>query len=98
MSLLKWDPFRNIAALQEGINRLFNDSFPNIQTAAEDPGEGVWRPLVDILEEADCVVVKAELPGIAKSDISIEIKDDTLILKGRRIPEKEASKERFLLR
>lgn len=98
MSLLRWDPFRNIAALQEGINRLFKDSFPNIESAAEDMAGGRWRPVVDVFEREDCIVVKAELPGIAKEDISIEIKDDALILRGQRSEESGVPKERWLLR
>ena len=98
MSLLRWDPFRNIAALQEGINRLFKDSFPNIEPATEEMASGRWRPVVDVYEEGECVVLKAELPGIAKEDVSIEIKDDVLILRGQRLEETGVAKERCLLR
>jgi HSP20 family protein len=98
MSLMRWDPFRNIAALQEGINRLFNDSFPRMDTAADEVSCGKWRPVVDIYEEGDWVVLNAELPGIGKNDISIEVKNDILIISGQRSESKELPKERYFIK
>jgi hypothetical protein len=83
MAVVKWDPFRDLISIQARMNRLFE------QTLSRSRGEeGVsattWTPAVDIYETADTIVMKAELPGVAREDIQIQINDNTLTLKGER--------------
>ena len=83
MSLIRWDPFSNIATLQERINRLFEDAFPRSEDD-EDLSASAWRPLVDIFESEAGVTMFVDLPGVDKTDVSVEVKDNILTIKGNR--------------
>lgn len=84
MSILKWDPFRNMATLQGRINRLFEDAFPAVAENSEDLTESAWHPLVDIFETDSSIIVQVDLPGVDKEDVSVEVKENFLIIKGER--------------
>jgi HSP20 family protein len=56
---------------------------------------GSWRPVVDIYENEDSVVVKAELPGVDKKDIKVDLKDGVLTLTGERSHEKEVNEDKY---
>jgi HSP20 family protein len=98
MPLVKWDPFRNVATLQERINRLFEDSFPPSQAAQDDLAVCAWRPDVDIYETDSGVVIKVDLPGVRKEDVSVEVKDNLLTLRGERKEEVEVPENRYYRR
>jgi HSP20 family protein len=95
MAIVRWDPFRDVAALQDRINRIFNESFGRSQDLEDDVGLYDWRPPVDIYETNDGVVLKVELPGIKKEDVSVEIKDNVLALKGERLLDPEIKDEKY---
>jgi HSP20 family protein len=98
MALAKWDPFKEVTTLQERINRLFEDAFPRTREREEDLSPGIWRPAVDIYEGETAVVLKAELPGIKKGDVSVEVKDNVLTIKGERKAESEIKEEKYYRR
>jgi len=95
MTIVKWDPFRNVAALQDRINRIFDESFSRTSDIDDDISMSAWKPLVDIYETDEAIILKAELPGIKKEDVSVEIKDNVLTLKGERIEDKEVKEESY---
>ena len=84
MSLVRWDPFSNIATLQDRINRLFDDAFPGTPEGDEDMAACAWRPMVDIYEAESGAVIQVDLPGVDKSDVGVEIKENILTIKGER--------------
>ena len=86
MTIVKWDPFRNVAALQDRINRMFDDSFSQARGEGDMSSYG-WRPSVDIYEVEGGIVIKADLPGVDKEDVAVEVKDNLLTLKGIRSEE-----------
>jgi HSP20 family protein len=95
MAVVKWDPFRDLISIQDRMNRLFE------QTLSRSRGdEGVsattWTPAVDIYETADTIVMKAELPGVAREDIQIQINENTLTLQGERRFAKDVQEENYL--
>jgi HSP20 family protein len=98
MPLVKWDPFRNVATLQERINRLFEDSFPHSQNTQDDLAVCAWRPDVDIYETDSGVVIKVDLPGVRKEDVSVEVKDNILTLRGERQETSEIPENRYYRR
>ena len=98
MALVRWDPFRNVATLQDRINRLFEDAFPRSRDIDDDVSMCAWRPAVDIYETENGLVLKAELPGVKKEDVSVEIKDNILTLKGERIEDKRVDEENYYRR
>jgi HSP20 family protein len=85
MSLVRWDPFKNIATLQDRINRLFEDAFPRAADDDEDLPACAWRPLVDIFETESGVAILVDLPGVSKEDVSVEVKENVLTIKGDRV-------------
>jgi HSP20 family protein len=98
MTVLKWDPSVNIAALQDRINRLFKDAFPGPPGPEEEISECNWRPQVDILETDDGIVIQADLPGVNKEDVSVEVKENILSLKGIRNEEFTVPDDRYYRR
>jgi len=95
MALIRWDPFREMSALQERMNRLFSDVRAQAPVRGEEIVQGAWIPAVDIFETNEAIVLKAELPGITAQDISVEVKDNTLTLKGEKKFEKELKEENY---
>lgn len=95
MALIRWDPFREMSALQERMNRLFSDVRAQAPVRGEEIVQGAWVPAVDIFETNEAIVLKAELPGITAQDISVEVKDNTLTLKGENKFEKEVKEENY---
>lgn len=87
MAIIKWSPAREIASLQQGINRLFEDVFA--QPGGYDSDAMVaWRPPVDIVDTQEAIVIFAEIPGVDKDDVSIEVKDNVLTIQGERVVDK----------
>ncbi len=84
MAIIKWDPLGNIATLQDRINQLFDDSFPHQHQDDETVPLCAWTPSVDIYETEQGVVIAADLPGVNKEDVVVEVKDDLLTISGQR--------------
>lgn len=95
MALLKWDPFKDLLTIQERMNRLFDETISRTKGAGEDIGRSGWHPPVDIYETEEHIVLKAELPGIDKKNIEVEINDNILVLKGERKFEKNVKEENY---
>jgi len=95
MTLIRWDPFREVSALQERMNRLFSNYRSASPYREEEISQSPWVPPVDIYETDDSLVFKAELPGVTKEDITVEVKDNTLTLKGEKKFGKEAKEESY---
>jgi len=93
MTIVKWDPFQNVAALQDRINRMFEDSFAQADRGEDEMGSYGWRPSVDIYEVAEGIVIKADLPGVEKEDVRVEVKDNFLTLKGIRGDDSDRGEE-----
>jgi HSP20 family protein len=97
MSVIRWDPFRNMVALQDRINRLFEDAFPR-NAEEEDLAACAWRPPVDIFEEDNGFVVQVDLPGVNKEDVAVEIKNNLLVIQGKRQVESGVDDDRYYRR
>ncbi len=95
MAIIRWDPFREVSALQERMNRLFSDLRTSSPLREEEISQGSWVPPVDIYETEDSLVFKAELPGVTKDDITVEVKDNTMTLKGEKRFEKDVKEESY---
>ena len=98
MTIGKWDPFRNVATLQDRINRMFDETFPHSTGSDEEMCACAWTPNVDIFETEAGLTIKADLPGLNKSDVTVEFRDTILILKGDRVDDSGVDSERYLRR
>lgn len=96
MTIVKWDPFRNVTTLQDRINKLFDDSFPRQEPQDDDLTFCDWRPSVDIYVTDNNAVIKVDLPGVKKENVSVEIKETILTIKGERVEDESAPKDNYL--
>jgi HSP20 family protein len=93
MTIVRWEPLRELGTLQSEMNRLFNTVF-------ESPGGNGgtlrrWMPAMDLLETSDHFVLRADLPGMSEEDVKIELEDATLSISGERKTEHESEQEGF---
>jgi HSP20 family protein len=91
MAITRWDPFREVVALQNRMNSLFremNESDSPLTAAS-------FVPAVDIYEDSKKVVLKLEVPGIEEKDLDVRIENHTLTVKGERKFEREEKEENF---
>ncbi len=95
MALIRWDPFREMSALQERMNRLMSDFRTRAPLGEEEMAQGSWIPPVDIYETKDSIVLNIELPGVTKDDMTLEVKDSTLTIRGEKKVEKDLKEESF---
>jgi len=98
MALVRWTPTREMVSWQDRINRFFDDAFLGKGFMGEEYALGNWQPSVDIYDETEKLVIKAELPGMDKKDISIDLKDRVLTLKGERQMDNEVKEDRYYRR
>src|SRR3984957_17250013 len=82
MSITRWDPFRNVATLQEQVNRLFENSAQ--AGRADNSALTSWAPAVDIYETENELVLKADLPDIHEQDLDIRVENNMLTIRGER--------------
>ena len=87
-------PFRELMALQDRMNRMFDSSVHGEMTD-EEVEAAAWKPAVDIYETADAIMVNVEAPGMSRDMFTVEVKDDLLTLKGDRPFEKDVAREHY---
>ena len=75
--IVRWNPVREMMALQSAMNRLMDESFDELSPAMRR-----WDLAVDLVETDESFVVKASLPGIYPNDLDITVEDDMLNIKG----------------
>ncbi|MBI5642712.1 MAG: Hsp20/alpha crystallin family protein [Deltaproteobacteria bacterium] len=95
MALTRRDPFKDLLFLQERMSRIFDEALLKYKGCASLAAGGAWYPPVDIYETEDNVILKAELPGVETKSVSIEVNENTLMLKGERKLEKNLSEENY---
>ena len=94
MAVIRWDPFRDMNVLQDRMNRLFEDAGRGWR-GSEPSATTAWSPAVDIFETEGEIVVKAELPGMERKDITLNLEKNVLTLKGERRFDKETKEENY---
>jgi len=100
MELIRWNPMREMFGMRHRMNTLFDDSFyPSARNAQSDEAAlWNWNPIVDIYDEEESIVIKAELPGVDKEDIVVDVKGRVLTLKGERSGGNEIRKDNYYRR
>jgi HSP20 family protein len=92
MALVRWEPAREVDSLQSEVNRVFDAFFG---TAGGGNRTRRWVPAMDLVETEDHLVLKADLPGMSRDDVEIEIKDGVLTVAGERRTDHEEKSEGF---
>ena len=93
MTIVRWEPLRELSSLQSEMNRLFNTAFDRRIHRARPLRR--WVPAMDLVETGDQFVLRADLPGMTEEDVQIELEDGTLTVSGERKAEHEANEEGF---
>ena len=91
MLITRWDPFREVATLQNRVNSLFREASAGDGTLTT----AKFAPAVDIYEDSKKVVLKLEVPGVAEKDLDVRVENNTLTVKGERKFEKDEKEENF---
>jgi HSP20 family protein len=85
MTLNRWDPFKDLLNFQERMARLIHAT-----AGVEAPRRrATWRPVVDIMETSTAYVLRADLPGVGRDKINVEIRGSKLTIQGERPIEDE---------
>jgi HSP20 family protein len=92
--LTRFQPFREVASLQDRVNRLFRESYNNAGSD-ESLTTSTFAPAVDVYEDEHKVTLKIEVPGIEEKDIDVRVENNTLTVHGERKIEKEEKEENY---
>jgi HSP20 family protein len=101
MALIRWrpgrelSPFRSLTGIQDEINRLFDLTLSGWPNEHQGLFGGEWAPAVDVVEDDEKVVVKAELPGLTDKDVDISVVDNMLTIKGEKKQEEEKKEKGY---
>ena len=99
----RWfDPFEELRRLQERMYRIFKEIEPSFMERKMLPATGgelaTVEPFVDVIDNGDKVVVAADIPGVEKEDLSVNISGDMLEISAERKKEAEEKKEGYVRR
>ena len=94
MNIVRFDPVREMSALQDRVNRIFADAYSRRDDDLMN--QGAWVPPVDIFEtDKHEVVIKAELPDVNREDISLRVENNTLTISGEKKMENEVKENQY---
>lgn len=94
MSMARFDPFRDLAVLQDRMNRLLNDA-QSPRQPDDLMNRGAWTPAVDIYEVEGALLLKAELPEMRREDIDVSVENGMLTIRGERKLDQQIKQESF---
>ena len=89
-----YDPFEQIEQLQKDMNRFFD--FAGDFLPEKTGSQGLWTPPIDVIEEKDKYIVKADIPGVVKEDIDVSVDHNVLTVSGKKSQEQKVEKEGYL--
>jgi HSP20 family protein len=94
MALTRWEPFEGMTSLRREMDRLFDTFFDRSPISSTIQG-GMLEPAIEIADTKDAVMVKAQVPGVSKENLHIDIMDDVLTLRGEMKEETKTEEQRF---
>ncbi len=98
MELVRWNPIKDVFSLRNRMNRVFGDFYFPTNREEGDLPMWNWNPVVDVYDNDDNIVLKAEIPGIDKKDIVVDVKGRVLTLKGERSSDNEVKEDNYYRR
>ena len=93
MVVTRWEPLKDLMALQERMNKLFDETFSR---GAQDVDVGAWSPPVDIMEQGDEIIIKMEVAEVEQKEIDIKVEGNALTIKGERKLEEGTKREDYV--
>jgi len=85
---VQWNPFRQLSTLRDDLDRFFDNPLAGLGEFTQ-PFLSGWMPAMDLYEDKDNFVLKAELPGMKKEDIEISLHEGVLTVSGERKSEEQ---------
>ena len=95
MAIVRWDTYRDVLALQNRMNSLFQDFSRNNGSGENELATAGFVPPVDIYEDENKLVLKIEIPGMRQEDLDVRMENNTLTVKGERTFQSEGKEENF---
>ena len=95
MTLVRWDPFRELEDVSDRLNRMFNRPALDRTSGKETMVVADWVPSVDVSETDGSYQIKAEIPDVKKEDVKVTLEDGVLTIQGERKQEKEVKGTRY---
>jgi HSP20 family protein len=92
MALIRWEPARELQSLQHEVNRLFGNAFDSPTGGGHGGALRRWIPAMDLVEEGENYVLRADLPGLREDEVKVEVEDGVLRISGERRSEHEERK------
>jgi HSP20 family protein len=96
MTVFRWNSLQDLFAIQEKVNRLFEETIHRTEFPDEGLDTALWSPAADVFESADEIVLNIELPGVQLSDVRLEALDGKLRVSGHRKAEDGAEPRHFV--
>ena len=93
MAIIRWEPARELQSIRQEMNRLFGTFFDSPAGAGDGGALRRWIPAMDLIEEDDRYVLRADLPGVREDEVHVELEDNVLTISGERKSEHEERKE-----
>ncbi len=97
MSLVRWDPFRDMEEMAERVNRYFGH--PVLARAGDSRKENLgipdWVPVADVAESPTGYLVRVELPGLGTGDVRVSVDGHVLSIAGERRQEEREKETRY---
>ena len=84
--LFRMNPFSLMRRMTEELDRAY------VESAGREQGEPVWAPAIEVTHREGNYIVRAELPGLNRDDVKLEITDDAIVIQGERKAEHEERK------
>ncbi|MEW6545461.1 MAG: Hsp20/alpha crystallin family protein [Bacillota bacterium] len=99
MSLMRWDPFRDLVEIQRSLEDLFRRTFATWEQPLAAPVRSTgWVPALDVIQKEGQLLIRAELPGVDPEQVEVTVEDNQLTIKGERKEEVQVEKENWLRR
>ncbi len=95
MELMRWKPRRELFGLHNNINRMFDNFISPTVRSDEALSVWGWNPVVDIYENEENIIITAELPGVDKKDMTVDVKGRVLTFKGERSTDNEVKEDNY---
>jgi len=98
MNLVRWNPWNDRLYFRNRFDRLFDRSLYPVEGNDDGMTLSHWSPVVDIFDKDDHIVITAEIPGVDKDRVSVDVKERVLTLRGERSGDNEVKKDNYYRR
>jgi HSP20 family protein len=96
MSVFQWNSLQDLFAIQEKMNRLFEDTIHRTEFPDEGMDTALWSPAADVYENTDEIILQIEIPGVVLGDVKLESLDGKLRVSGHRKSDPEVEPRHFV--